>query len=75
MSVITVKDKSFVPYLTAAQIDEQIKRLGAELNKDYAGKNPLFIAVLNGSFMFAATPPLSQGCSLRRASCCIDCGP
>ncbi|RYD76308.1 MAG: hypoxanthine phosphoribosyltransferase [Sphingobacteriales bacterium] len=54
MSVIQVKDKSFVPYLTAAQIDEQIKRLGAEINKDYAGKNPLFIAVLNGSFMFAS---------------------
>jgi len=54
MSVINVKDKSFVPYLTAAQIDAQIKRLGAEINKDYAGKNPLFIAVLNGSFMFAS---------------------
>ncbi|RYY69468.1 MAG: hypoxanthine phosphoribosyltransferase [Chitinophagaceae bacterium] len=54
MSTIQVKDKSFVPYLTAAQIDEQIKRLGAEINKDYAGKNPLFIAVLNGSFMFAS---------------------
>lgn len=54
MPVIKVKDKSFVPYLTVAQIDEQIKRLGAELNRDYAGKNPLFIAVLNGSFMFAS---------------------
>jgi hypoxanthine phosphoribosyltransferase len=54
MSSIQVKDKSFVPYLTATQIDEQIKRLGAEINKDYAGKNPLFIAVLNGSFMFAS---------------------
>ena len=54
MSAIQVKDKQFVPYLTAAQIDEQIKRLGAELNRDYKGKNPLFIAVLNGSFMFAS---------------------
>lgn len=54
MSSIRVKDKSFVPYLTVAQIDEQMKRLGAEINKDYAGKNPLFIAILNGSFMFAS---------------------
>lgn len=54
MSAIQVKDKQFVPYLTAAQIDEQIKRLGAEINRDYKGKNPLFIAVLNGSFMFAS---------------------
>ena len=54
MSEIQVKDKKFIPYLTAVQIDEQIKRLGVELNNDYAGKNPLFIAILNGSFMFAS---------------------
>ena len=54
MSHIQVKDKKFVPYLTAAQIDEQVKRLGKELNADYAGKRPLFIAILNGSFMFAS---------------------
>lgn len=54
MSLIQVKDKKFIPYLTALQIDEQIKRLGNEINKDYAGKNPLFIAILNGSFMFAS---------------------
>lgn len=51
---IEVFDKKFVPYITAAQIDEQIKRLAAELNRDYAGKCPLFIAILNGSFMFAS---------------------
>ncbi len=51
---IEVFNKKFAPYITAAQIDEQIKRLGAELNKDYAGKCPLFIAILNGSFMFAS---------------------
>lgn len=54
MAVIEVFNKKFTPYLTAATIDEQIKRLGSELNNDYAGKKPLFIAVLNGSFMFAS---------------------
>jgi hypoxanthine phosphoribosyltransferase len=54
MSVIQVNDKKFQPYLTAAQIDEQIKRLGQEINKDYVGQRPLFIAILNGSFMFAS---------------------
>lgn len=54
MSVIQVNDKKFVPYLTAAQIDEQIKRLGVEISRDYEGKRPLFIAILNGSFMFAS---------------------
>ncbi len=54
MSVIHLIDKKFTPYLAVAQIDEQVKRLGAELNKDYDGKKPLFIAILNGSFMFAS---------------------
>jgi hypoxanthine phosphoribosyltransferase len=54
MPVIQVNDKKFQPYLTVAQIDEQIKRVAAEINKEYAGKRPLFIAILNGSFMFAS---------------------
>jgi hypoxanthine phosphoribosyltransferase len=54
MSIIQVKDKKFIPYLTVQQIDEQIKRLASEINKDYEGKMPLFIAILNGSFMFAS---------------------
>jgi hypoxanthine phosphoribosyltransferase len=54
MSEIVVNEKTFVPYLTAAKIDEEIERLGAEINRDYVGKKPLFIAILNGSFMFAS---------------------
>ena len=54
MSVIQVNGKQFQPYLTAAEIDKQIKRLGSEINKDFAGERPLFIAILNGSFMFAS---------------------
>jgi hypoxanthine phosphoribosyltransferase len=54
MSVIQVKDKKFIPYLTAADIDAQIKRVGEEINRDFKGRNPLFIAILNGSFMFAS---------------------
>ena len=54
MPVIQVNDKKFQPYLTVSQIDEQIKRLGAQINEDYRGKRPLFIAILNGSFMFAS---------------------
>ena len=54
MSVIQVNGKKFQPYLTAEEIDKQIKRLGAVINKDYNGKRPLFIAILNGSFMFAS---------------------
>lgn len=54
MSIIQVNDKKFQPYLTVEQIEEQIRRLGTEINRDYAGMRPLFIAILNGSFMFAS---------------------
>ena len=54
MSVIKVHDKTFVPYLPEAIILEKVKELAEQLDKDYAGKKPLFIAILNGSFMFAS---------------------
>jgi len=54
MTTIEVNNKKFTPFITAAQINEQINILAAELNRDYEGKRPLFIAILNGSFMFAA---------------------
>ncbi len=52
--IIQVLDKKFQPYLKAEQIHEQIGKLAGQINADYAGKRPLFIAILNGSFMFAA---------------------
>ena len=54
MSLIKVHDKNFGPYLSEATIQQRIKELAALINKDYAGKRPLFIAILNGSFMFAS---------------------
>jgi len=54
MSRIRVHDKSFEPYLTAGQIDEAIQKLADQINIDYAGKRPLFISILNGSFIFAS---------------------
>ena len=52
--IIQVLDKKFQPYIKAPQIQEQIDRLAKQINEDYAGKKPLFIAILNGSFMFAS---------------------
>src|ERR1700712_2466003 len=54
MSILKVNDKYFEPYLTASQINTEIKRVAAEINDEYRDKRPLFIAILNGSFMFAA---------------------
>jgi hypoxanthine phosphoribosyltransferase len=54
MAVIRVHDKSFETYLSEDTIQKRIKELAATINKDYAGKRPFFIAILNGSFMFAS---------------------
>jgi hypoxanthine phosphoribosyltransferase len=54
MPVIKVHDKSFDTYLSEETIQQRIKELAAGINKDYTGKRPLFIAILNGSFMFAS---------------------
>jgi len=54
MGVIKVHDKSFETYLSDKTIQQRVNELAAAINRDYAGKKPLFIAILNGSFMFAA---------------------
>ena len=54
MSVVKVHDKSFETYLSEETILQRIKEMAAMINKDYAGKRPFFVAILNGSFMFAS---------------------
>lgn len=54
MSTIQVHDKAFEPYLSEEIIQQRIKEIAAQISQDYAGRRPLFIAILNGSFMFAA---------------------
>jgi hypoxanthine phosphoribosyltransferase len=54
MSSIKVLDKEFVPYLSEATIQEKITELAALLNKEYKGKKPIFLSILNGSFLFTA---------------------
>jgi hypoxanthine phosphoribosyltransferase len=49
-----VLDKQFKSYLEKETIQIEVERIASELNTDYADKNPLFIAILNGSFMFAS---------------------
>jgi hypoxanthine phosphoribosyltransferase len=51
---IQVLDKTFVPYLSEQEIQDRINQLAIQISADYEGKNPLFIGILNGSFMFAS---------------------
>ena len=54
MPSIKVHDKTFETYLSEKAIQEKIINIAAAINEDYANKKPLFVAILNGSFMFAA---------------------
>jgi hypoxanthine phosphoribosyltransferase len=52
--VIALHDKSFVLFISHERIQEAIRKVASQINEVYAGQSPLFIGVLNGSFMFAA---------------------
>lgn len=54
MHSIRIHDKEFVPSIPSEEILEQVRRVANEINRDYEGQQPLFLVVLNGSFIFAA---------------------
>ena len=54
MSDIQIHDKVFEPYIDEAKIADGVKRVAEGINRDYEGKKPLILGVLNGSFIFAA---------------------
>jgi len=54
MSTIRIHDKTFEIYLSETAIQERVKNIADSINEEYKDKKPLFIAILNGSFMFAA---------------------
>ncbi len=54
MESIQIKDKKFAISITEEQILKEVDRVAEEINRDLKDKNPLFLSVLNGSFMFTA---------------------
>jgi len=52
-SIIIGKEK-FVPYLTEDKIQNRVKELAEQISEDYKNTLPIFIGVLNGSFLFMA---------------------
>lgn len=54
MESIFISNKNFKPYLTEEEIALTVKRMAAEISRDFKGKNPIFVAILNGSFIFAS---------------------
>lgn len=54
MSRIKIHDKEFEISIPREEILKEVKRVADEINRDYAGKRPILLGVLNGCFMFAA---------------------
>lgn len=54
MSIVKIKDKKFKTSIPEKEILKKVKAVADRINHDMADKNPLLLAVLNGSFVFAA---------------------
>lgn len=54
METLQIKDKKFAVSIPESEIKRQVKRVAGEINRDLCGSKPLFLAILNGSFVFAA---------------------
>lgn len=52
--IFQIHDLSFVPLISEDEIRERVSVLGQELTHRLAGKNPLFISILSGAFVFAS---------------------
>jgi hypoxanthine phosphoribosyltransferase len=51
---VEVHDKKFKIFITRDEIRTRVKEMAWQISKDYKGKAPIFISILNGSFMFTA---------------------
>jgi len=51
---IQIRDLRFEPMLSEAEVQARVKVLGAALTEGLSGKNPLFISILSGAFVFAS---------------------
>jgi hypoxanthine phosphoribosyltransferase len=49
-----IHDMEFAPFISSSEMQERITALAEAINKDYMDKTPVFLPILNGSFMFAA---------------------
>ncbi len=52
--IVKVHDKHFAPFISEEEISRQVSRIAHEMNQDLAQKDPIFLGILNGAFMFAS---------------------
>lgn len=54
MKNVKLHDKTFKPFLSKEEISKAIQKLAVSIQNEYATLNPIFLGVLNGSFLFTA---------------------
>jgi hypoxanthine phosphoribosyltransferase len=54
MKTVKLKDREFRVSIPAEKLDKVITQMAEKMNEDLKGKDPLFICILNGAFMFAS---------------------
>ena len=54
MKTVKILDKEFSLSINAEEINNFVTNIAEKINKDYENKNPIFLVILNGSFMFAS---------------------
>ncbi len=55
MKTVQVKDKHFSLFIKAEDIEKAVTEIANRINEDYHGKKPVFVIILNGAFVFAAS--------------------
>ena len=51
---VIIHDKKFSKFISSAKIQKAVEGIAKKINKDFKDKKPIFISVLNGSFLFTA---------------------
>ncbi|MCB0630175.1 MAG: hypoxanthine phosphoribosyltransferase [Saprospiraceae bacterium] len=62
MQTVQLHDLTFEPIISPEEIAGKISEIAAAISRDYAGKRPLFLGILNGAFIFAAD--LVRACNI-----------
>lgn len=52
--LVQLHDLTFTPFISEAEINAGIEEVATKVNADFKDKNPVFLGVLNGAFLFAA---------------------
>jgi len=53
-NIVQVRDKFFKPFIPEERIQKEVSRIARQMNEELADKDPIFLGILNGAFMFAS---------------------